>query len=455
MERKRSLMTAGWLIVGLLAPTGCAEMAALRTRTADQQKQIQALQEENKQFQEAYYQIKATLDGESTKSTQQAELLQRDLEQARNLRTQKENDLNNQLRTRTLELEALRGEMEEQKKLHEATAGRLEREKQDLTAERDATLSKIAKSEEQLRQEKESNASLTRQVAGLKVELQAAQNNLNGINKELTAFKETLKQRDGELAEARQNHQQSQKQLGQVQSELAEARTQSDQLRQQTKQLTDRTAELQKSAETARSNAHDAQVLAKKNRQLEEELAKLKGASAQGQAQGQGQAPAKAASLAADPELVTAAARLREQLKQGGAQASATTTTLRLDSHGLRILLPSDALFKKNAIVLSDEAPALLDVVAKLLTGLPNREVRIEGHTDNQPVEDLPFADNWGLGFARADRVREYLTNQGGIAASRLTALTRAQFEPIGDNATPQGRARNRRVEIVVGRKTP
>lgn len=76
------------------------------------------------------------------------------------------------------------------------------------------------------------------------------------------------------------------------------------------------------------------------------------------------------------------------------------------------------------------------------------RPVSVVGHTDNQAPQDLPYADNWTLGFARADRVREFLMRDGGVEAGRLTALSRAQYEPLTSNETAEGRKQNRRVEI-------
>jgi chemotaxis protein MotB len=80
--------------------------------------------------------------------------------------------------------------------------------------------------------------------------------------------------------------------------------------------------------------------------------------------------------------------------------------------------------------------------------------VLVEGHTDNQPiVGDLPYADNWGLGFARADRVRAFLM-ESSVPGKNMTALTRAQYSPLGANDSAEGRAANRRVEIVIGAPT-
>jgi chemotaxis protein MotB len=432
-----AFLPAAALLAASLAPlTGCAEVQALRVRTDDQQKQIQTLKEENRQFQDAYYRIKETLDTEATKAAQRVELLERELEQARNLRTQKENELNNQLRTRALELEALRTEMDELKALDEATINRLQQVNQSLVAERDASLAKLTQREEQLRKEKDRTEQLTRDVAGLKVDLQASQDSLAGTRKELETARATIKQRDGTLADAAQTQQQADQTIAQLKARATEATTSIDDLKQRNAALDKEIAALKKSIETADGQNEKIQELTKTSQQLEKQVGALK---------------ANQASLAADETLKKAMADFSEQKKALDPAAPAAKIDVRLDAAGLHFILPSDVLFKPNAIVLADEAPAMLQAVSKALAGLAGRQVRVEGHTDNQPIQELPFADNWGLGFARADRVREFLSKQGGVAQDRLTALSRAQFQPLGDNATPEGRARNRRVEIVVG----
>jgi chemotaxis protein MotB len=422
-----------WLAAIAILPIGCAEMQALRERTVDQDDQLRALKEENKQFQDAYYQIKETMEGELARSSQRAELLQRDLEQARNLRTQKENELSNQLRTRTLDLEASRNEMEELKKLNEATIARLERDKQSLTAERDAALDKLALNETLLRQETERGDDLTRQVAGLKVDLEAANDKLTGVQKELTTTKEAVKTAQESLATTKKTLETTQQKAAKLEGDLAEAAKANAGLKE-------RTAALTKKADAATTDARKRADLTKTNEGLRKELEALK---------------ARGTSPADDAELVKARDAFAARVKQAAETSPLAKLEARLDATGLRLLIPSDALFRRNAIVLSDEGPAILDAVAGVLGELPARQVRVEGHTDNQPIEELPFADNWGLGFARADRVREYLSGKGGVQSDRLTALTRAQYQPLSDNQTAEGRARNRRVEIVIGARQP
>ena len=87
--------------------------------------------------------------------------------------------------------------------------------------------------------------------------------------------------------------------------------------------------------------------------------------------------------------------------------------------------------------------------VATILADIPERDFQIAGHTDNVPISTQRFPSNWELGSARAIAVLRLLTS-GGVDAERLSATSYAQYRPAADNDTPAGRARNRRIEIVV-----
>ena len=125
---------------------------------------------------------------------------------------------------------------------------------------------------------------------------------------------------------------------------------------------------------------------------------------------------------------------------------------LRLDERGLRIIIPVDLAFLRSELTLAEPIkPILIEVADALVDLLPGRPIGIEGHTDNQPTIRLPFADNWGVGSARADKVRRFLTEEGGVAPGRISVVSRSFHDPLAENSTAKGQARNRRVEIVVG----
>ncbi len=76
--------------------------------------------------------------------------------------------------------------------------------------------------------------------------------------------------------------------------------------------------------------------------------------------------------------------------------------------------------------------------------------IRIEGHTDNVPINTVRFPSNWELSTARATSIVSYLIGKFGFSPEKLSGSGFAEFCPIASNDTPEGRARNRRVDIVV-----
>lgn len=116
------------------------------------------------------------------------------------------------------------------------------------------------------------------------------------------------------------------------------------------------------------------------------------------------------------------------------------------------VSISNEILFKPGSAVLSDRAKKVLDeVIGKIKASYPSAEVRVEGHTDNQPIRRSKdeHKDNWDLSGNRAQAVLQYLL-QNGIAASQLGFAGYGMERPIASNSAESGKAKNRRVEIVV-----
>jgi chemotaxis protein MotB len=120
-----------------------------------------------------------------------------------------------------------------------------------------------------------------------------------------------------------------------------------------------------------------------------------------------------------------------------------------LDERGLTIRFLDTALFDLGQADLKPEARAILDNVASILRSLPN-PIRVEGHTDNLPINTYRFPSNWELSTARATTVVRYLAEKHGIPPDRLSAAGYGEWRPVAPNDTPEHRAQNRRVDIVV-----
>ena len=95
----------------------------------------------------------------------------------------------------------------------------------------------------------------------------------------------------------------------------------------------------------------------------------------------------------------------------------------------------------------------MLEKVGRVLQTVPDRQIQIEGHTDNReigPVLKKAFASNWELSTARATEVVKYFLTHSRLPAERLLAVGRADTVPVASNTTEEGRQQNRRIEILL-----
>lgn len=126
-----------------------------------------------------------------------------------------------------------------------------------------------------------------------------------------------------------------------------------------------------------------------------------------------------------------------------------------IEPRGLVIRLLTDRLlFPSGLATLSPSSYPLLAKIASLLTIDRVHPIAVEGYTDSLPIHTNRYPSNWELSTARASTVVRFLIGRG-VTAKRLSAIGYAEQRPIASNATPAGRARNRRVEIVLQRLYP
>ena len=111
--------------------------------------------------------------------------------------------------------------------------------------------------------------------------------------------------------------------------------------------------------------------------------------------------------------------------------------------------LPTDILFGSGSSSLSKEGKAAILEVAAVLATITDREFQVEGHTDDVPIRTEQFPSNWELASARALNVVRTLA-EGGVPVGRLSAASFAENRPVDTNKTKEGKAANRRIEIVV-----
>ena len=124
---------------------------------------------------------------------------------------------------------------------------------------------------------------------------------------------------------------------------------------------------------------------------------------------------------------------------------------LQMMEKGLVITVVGDVLFDSGKAKIRQEASPILDKVAGVLSeNVPQLNIGIEGHTDNEPIRFSGWKSNWELSSARALSVLHYLVDQKGILPSRVSAIGYGEYRPVASNDTKDGRQLNRRVEIVI-----
>lgn len=160
-----------------------------------------------------------------------------------------------------------------------------------------------------------------------------------------------------------------------------------------------------------------------------------------GEYEGSGMVPLP---VATPQELAVAKEDTDEYVTQHGLQNEVNTV---VEDRGLVITLQEKLLFEPGGTRVNPSARAMLMAMAKLVNTLPNY-IRVEGHTDNIPAGR--GISNWQLSSTRAANIAQVLVDQGGVDPHRLSAIGYADNRPIADNNTLAGRAKNRRVEIVL-----
>ena len=138
--------------------------------------------------------------------------------------------------------------------------------------------------------------------------------------------------------------------------------------------------------------------------------------------------------------------KISSYLQEKGAEQKVNLT---VDSRGLVISLKDTEFFDSGSAAVRGESKPLLADIAAAIDDYTNA-IRIEGHTDNVPIKTSAFPSNWELSTARATNIVQYLIGTLAFSPEKLSAIGYGEYRPIADNATPEGRQKNRRVDIVI-----
>lgn len=144
-------------------------------------------------------------------------------------------------------------------------------------------------------------------------------------------------------------------------------------------------------------------------------------------------------------ELQKIKEEIDKELEEQGLGTSVTTT---IEERGLVVSFNNAVLFESGSAAVKNQNIGALLTVAKTITTLDSF-IRVEGHTDNVPIHSGVYPSNWELSSARAATVVRLFVNQN-IPADKIVAVGYGENRPVADNSTASGRAKNRRIDIIV-----
>jgi chemotaxis protein MotB len=209
-----------------------------------------------------------------------------------------------------------------------------------------------------------------------------------------------------------------------LQAELDRMRDELDQSRAQNSELAQKIAQLERTV--AEQNARIEELVGERDKNAAE-LAELRKAQADREAE-----------LETYKQLF---ARLKKLIDAG-------TIKVVFRKGKMMVAMDSAVLFDSGKSELKDDGKAALDEIAAALVTVGDRDFLVAGHTDNVPINRRGIS-NWDLSAQRAVKVVNYMISRG-FPAEHLGAAGFGEFDPVGDNSTEEGRAQNRRIEIVL-----
>jgi chemotaxis protein MotB len=142
------------------------------------------------------------------------------------------------------------------------------------------------------------------------------------------------------------------------------------------------------------------------------------------------------------PSMQRLTSDLEDEIKTGKLE-------MKLEARGLVISLKQSAFFPSGQDTLDNKNLPTLKKVADVIRELPNA-IQLEGHTDAIPIHNARFKSNWELSCARAIAVMEAFSDTFELKRDRFSVVGRAETAPVDTNETPEGRARNRRVDVII-----
>lgn len=416
----------------LLAPVGCVstdthtktltELTAAKKTAAQQAAELEALRKQSdaqaEQLQQQLAGLQQNLDQESSqRKAVEASIaqLQGEIQQAQQ-----------QAESLARERDALRSRSEDL----QAKLDALDKDKAQLNTELGDVRSQIQDLEQKLAS---GNASAQDQISRLQQRASQMESDAARMAKE----REQLRQEQSQLAAALEQERQR---LKMEETDKARLAKEQDRLREAQSQLA---ASLEQERERLKKEEADKAQLAAS---LEQERQRLKTEEADKARLEQ--------ERAAKEEEIKRLTRTQEELSRSLQDEIAKgTITIQQVRDRLTINMVDRVLFDSGQAQIKPAGIKVLKQVGDVLKNVTDKQIRIEGHTDNVPISvklQDRFKTNWELSTARATTVVRYLIDQGGVDRQYLSAVGYAETHPVASNETDEGRSANRRIEIIL-----
>ncbi|MCR5665751.1 MAG: flagellar motor protein MotB [Eubacterium sp.] len=159
----------------------------------------------------------------------------------------------------------------------------------------------------------------------------------------------------------------------------------------------------------------------------------------------------KEAQEAVEDQALAESEKMAEKIEELMEEESITSgVKIDFTTQYVQLTLNGALLFESGQSDIKKDAYSLVDKIGKILENYDSNSIEVEGHTDNVPISTEKYANNNVLSAFRALSVMEYLTDTTSLDPAKMKASGRGEYEPIADNSTSKGRAKNRRVEINI-----
>lgn len=359
-------------------------------------------------------------------------------------------------------------ELDKSKKLSAAQAAEMDALKKKSKAESDQLQQQLAGLQQNLDQETNQRKSAEQQAASLEKEREALsarsaelQGRLDGLERDKSQLGNELSDVRAQIASLENDKQQlasgtatAQSEIVKLQQRAAELEAESariakerEQLRQEQSRLS---ATLDQERQRLKAEAEEKARLQQEQSQLstslDEERQRLKNEAAERARLEQ--------EHAAKEEEIRRLTRTQEELSRSLQDEIAKgNITIQQVRDRLTINMVDRVLFDSGRAEIKPAGKKVLKQVSDVLSKVTDKQIRIEGHTDNVPISTKlqdRYKTNWELSTARATTVVRFLIDQGGVQAQALSAVGYADTHPIASNDAEEGRASNRRIEIVL-----